>query len=145
MKFGTIILDKKAERRIYQHILFPSCLKIAAVLWVFFAVTVKRLDQFTRNSDSQDIFSDRASCFDMSVQHDCLSKDYGHTSLPIVLKFGTIVGLIGTKAEQNICKDLIFPFRLKIAAILWAFFAVTGIERGLLFITTVISFLNSYL
>lgn len=55
MKFGINIFGKKAERPLCENFLFPSRLKLAAVLWVFYAVTVKRIDRFLRNLDSLDM------------------------------------------------------------------------------------------
>lgn len=58
--------------------------------------------------------------------------------LTIVVKFG--ISALGTKAERRTCKDLIlFPYRFNMAAVLWAFYAVAGVERGLVFTQLLVS------
>lgn len=46
MKFGLNVLVTKAKRCMSKDILFLSRFKMAAYLWLFFAIPVKHLDQF---------------------------------------------------------------------------------------------------
>lgn len=45
----------------------------------------------------------------------CLSHNYDHTHLPIVMKIG--INLLGTKAKRPMCKDFKFLFCFKIVVL----------------------------
>lgn len=64
----------------------------------------------------------------------CMFHNYGHTSIPIVIKFG--INVVGIKAKRRICKVFYFPTVLKqrrFFSLFSFFFAVTGFERDLLY------------
>lgn len=52
----------------------------------------------------------------------CVSDDYSHSPLWIVMKFR--INVRGSKAERIICKHILYLSRYKMAAVLWEFFAV---------------------
>lgn len=43
----------------------------------------------------------------------CMFHNYGHTSVPIVIKFR--INVVGIKAKRRLCKDILFPSNSKIA------------------------------
>lgn len=43
------------------------------------------------------------------------------------------VKVLSNKAEQLIFKDFLFPSHFKMVVVMWAFFAVMGVDQGLLF------------
>lgn len=67
-----------------------------------------------------------------------LSHDYDHMLLPIVMMtFG--INIFVSKVEQRVCKEfLTLTSSFKLAAVLWAFFAVTSVERGIMFIEVLV-------
>lgn len=65
----------------------------------------------------------------------CLSECLSITAtkpLLTVIKFG--INVHDSKADEHVYKDFIFLSRLKITAVLWVSFAVTGVEQGIVFI-----------
>lgn len=109
--------------------LFTFCLKMKAVLWVFFAITVERFDRFSGGLDFSYILIDRANrdiCFDLRVSHFvfvcvsvCLSYVYGYSCLPFSMEFG--INVHHTKVERSMCKDFHFPLVSKWQLFCWLF------------------------